>query len=198
MTCLSPPLKRFGPYEHRLIDTIDIVSIDVDLSDVDYTGTGFSILFMEKRKPPEAIHTWLIMMKASQAVARYALPPILAEGLGDSDFRVLDVLLHKGPMPVNAIGPKVDLNPGSVSVAVDRLYKKGLVSRVESESDRRVRTVSLTEKGRRVFVPILRQHAALIKRAFQDVSPDEQRQMEEVLKRIGRRAEELGEQEGHR
>ena len=50
-------------------------------------------------------------------------------------------------MPVNAIGPKVNLNPGSVSVAVDRLYKKGLVSRVESESDRRVRTVSLTEKG---------------------------------------------------
>jgi hypothetical protein len=34
-------------------------------------------------------------------------------------------------------------------------------------------------------------------RAFQDVSPEEQRQMEEVLKRIGRRAEELGEQEGH-
>jgi MarR family 2-MHQ and catechol resistance regulon transcriptional repressor len=69
---------------------------------------------------------------------------------------------------------------------------------VESESDRRVRTVSLTEKGRRVFVPIFRQHAALLKRAFQEISPDEQRQMEEVLKRIGRRAEELGEQEGHR
>jgi MarR family transcriptional regulator, 2-MHQ and catechol-resistance regulon repressor len=152
---------------------------------------------MEKRKPPEAIHTWLIMMKASQAVARYAFPPILAGGLGDSDFRVLDVLLHKGPMPVNAIGPKVDLNPGSVSVAVDRLYKKGLVSRVESKSDRRVRTVSLTEKGRGIFLPIFRQHAALLKRAFQDVLPDEQRQMEEVLKKIGRRAEELGEQEGH-
>jgi MarR family transcriptional regulator, 2-MHQ and catechol-resistance regulon repressor len=119
-------------------------------------------------------------------------------GLGESDFRVLEVLLHKGPMPVNVIGPKVDLNSGSVSVAVERLYKKGLVSRVESESDRRVRVVSLTEKGRRVFVPIFRQHAALIKRAFQDVSPAEQHQMEEVLKRIGRRAKELGEPEGHR
>lgn len=152
---------------------------------------------MEKRKRPEAVHTWLIMIKASHAIARYALQPLLAEGLGDSDFRVLDVLLHKGPMPVNAIGPKVNLNPGSVSVAVDRLYKKGLVSRVESEGDRRVRTVSLTEKGRRVFLPIFRQHAALLKRAFQDVSPDEQLQMEEVLKKIGRRAEKLGEQEGH-
>jgi MarR family 2-MHQ and catechol resistance regulon transcriptional repressor len=162
------------------------------------TILGRDSFFMEGGKTPEAIHTWLIMLKVLQAISHLALPPILEEGLGESDFRVLDVLLHKGPMPVNAIGPKVDLNPGSVSVAVDRLYKKGLVSRVENESDRRVRTVSLTEKGRRVFVPIFRQHAALIKRAFQDVSPEERRQMEEVLKRIGRRAEELGEQEGHR
>jgi MarR family transcriptional regulator, 2-MHQ and catechol-resistance regulon repressor len=153
---------------------------------------------MGRGKRPEATHTWLVMLRAFQAVHHLALPPILKAGLGDSDFRVLEVLLHKGPMPVNAIGPKVDLNPGSVSVAVDRLYKKGLVSREESESDRRVRTVSLTEKGRRVFVPIFRQHAALIKRAFQDVSPQEQRHIEKVLKTIGRRAEELGEQERHR
>jgi MarR family 2-MHQ and catechol resistance regulon transcriptional repressor len=131
------------------------------------------------------------MLKASQAITRYLLPPVLKAGLGDSDFRVLDVLLHKGPMPVNTIGPKVNLNPGSVSVAVDRLYKKGLVSRVENESDRRVRTVSLTEKGRKVFVPLFRQHAALVEKAFQDVSPEEQRQVEDVLRRIGKRADHL-------
>jgi MarR family transcriptional regulator, 2-MHQ and catechol-resistance regulon repressor len=153
---------------------------------------------MEREKTPEAIHTWNMMLKALRAIRYLALPPILKQGLGDSDFRVLDVLLEQGPMPVNALGPKVDLNPGSVSVAVDRLYKKGLVSRVESESDRRVRTVSLTAKGRRVFVPIFRQHAALVKRAFQDVSPEDHRQMEEVLERIARRAEELSEREGHR
>jgi MarR family 2-MHQ and catechol resistance regulon transcriptional repressor len=151
---------------------------------------------MKRGKTPEATHTLLVMLKVLRAIRHFALPATLKGGLGESDFRVLEVLLHKGPMPVNAIGPKVDLNPGSVSVAVDRLYMKGLVSRVESESDRRVRTVSLTEKGRRVFVPIFRQHAALIKRAFQDVSPKERRQMEEVLKRIGRRAEEMSEQEG--
>ncbi|HXN99095.1 MAG TPA: MarR family transcriptional regulator [Candidatus Acidoferrales bacterium] len=153
---------------------------------------------MERGKTPEAAHTLLVMLKVLRAVRHFALSPILKEGLGESDFRVLEVLLHKGPTPVNAIGPKVDLNPGSVSVAVDRLYRKGLVSRVESESDRRVRTVSLTEKGRRVFVPIFRQHAALIKRAFQDVSPAEQHRLEQVLKRIGRRAEKLAEQEAHR
>ncbi len=140
---------------------------------------------------PKAIHTWLLMLKASQAIARYLLPPVLKAGLGDSDFRVLEVLLHKGPMPVNTIGPKVNLNPGSVSVAVDRLYNKGLVSRVENESDRRVRTVSLTEKGRKMFVPLFRQHAALVEKAFQDVSPEEKRQVEDVLKHIGKRADRL-------
>jgi MarR family transcriptional regulator, 2-MHQ and catechol-resistance regulon repressor len=157
---------------------------------------GFN--FMEMRKKlPEATHAWLVMLKAWQAIARYLRPTMSAGGLGESDFRVLEVLLHKGPMPVNTIGPKVDLNPGSVSVAVDRLYKKGYVSREECSSDRRVRTVSLTEKGRQVFHPLFRRHAALIKRAFEELSSEEMQQLERMLKKIGRRAESLAEKQGH-
>lgn len=150
-----------------------------------------------RKKDPEALHVWLIMLKAQQSMSRYLLPTFLEEGLGESDFRVLEVLLHKGPMPVNAIGPKVYLNPGSVSVAVDRLYKKGFVSRVECSKDRRVRTVSLTEKGRQIFVPIFRRHTALVKLAFQDISSEELEHLEEVLKKIGKRAERLAEEKGH-
>ena len=153
---------------------------------------------MEKRrKPPEALHAWLIMLKAWQSISRYVFPTLLEEGLGDSDFRVLEVLLHKGPMPVNAIGPKVDLNPGSVSVAVDRLYKKGLVSRLECPHDRRIRTVALTEEGREMFLPLFRRHTALIKRVFQDVSSEELQQLEFVLKKIGKRAGSLAEKKSH-
>jgi len=150
-----------------------------------------------RRKPTEAIHAWLVMLKAWQSVVRYILPTMLEEGLGESDFRVLEVLLHKGPMPVNAIGPRVDLNPGSVSVAVDRLYKKGFVSRIESSRDRRVRTVSLTDRGRQMFVPLFRRHSALIKRAFQDVASEELQQLEVTLKKIGKRAESLAENNSH-
>ena len=145
----------------------------------------------DRKEPLEALHAWLIMLKTWQSMSRYVLPTLLAEGLGESDFRVLEVLLHKGPTPVNAIGPKVYLNPGSVSVAVDRLFKKGFVSRVECSEDRRVRTVSLTEKGRQMFVPLFRRHTALIKRAFQDVSAEELQQLERVLKKVGKRAEQL-------
>jgi len=61
------------------------------------------------------------------------------------DFiRVLEVLLHKGPLPLNTIGPTVDLTPGSISIGVDRLVARGLVRRIESAEDRRVRIVALT------------------------------------------------------
>lgn len=143
------------------------------------------------KKAPKATHAWLVTIKASQAIARYLRPSMSAECLGESDFRVLEVLLHKGPMPVNGIGPKVDLNPGSVSVAVDRLYKKGLVSRDECPSDRRVRTVALTEKGKQVFQPVFRRHSAQIENIFKDVSAQELQTFETVLKKIGRRAERL-------
>jgi MarR family 2-MHQ and catechol resistance regulon transcriptional repressor len=147
----------------------------------------------EQKKSRDALHAWLIMVKAWQAMGRFASPALLEEGMGESDFRVLEVLLHKGPMPVNAIGPKVALNPGSVSVAVDRLYKKGFVSREECSRDRRIRTVSLTEKGRQMFVPLFRRHTALIRRAFQDVSAEELQQLEVILKKVGKRAESLAE-----
>ena len=74
---------------------------------------------------------------------------------------------------------------------------RGFVSRVECSEDRRVRTVSLTEKGREMFVPLFRRHTALIKRALQDVSAEELQQLELVLKKIGKRAESLAEKKGH-
>jgi MarR family 2-MHQ and catechol resistance regulon transcriptional repressor len=96
----------------------------------------------------EPEHVWLVMMKAMRALTRYAAAGIEETGLGLSDFGVLEVLLHKGPLPVNTIGPIVDLTPGSISIAVDRRFEKGLVSRVESTEDRRVRIVALTRAVR--------------------------------------------------
>jgi len=142
--------------------------------------------------PSDPVHVWLVMNKAVQAIQRYALSGILQSGLGDSDFRVLEVLLHKGPLPVNTIGPKVNLTPGSISVAVERLHRKGLVSRVESAEDRRIRMVALTRQGKNLIVVVFRKHAAAIRKVFSEIPADAQRQLEKTLKQAGRQAEALG------
>src|SRR5712691_4982371 len=79
------------------------------------------------RELPGTDHVWVVMMKAMRALTRYATAGIEETGLGLSDFGVLELLLHDGPLPVNTIGPMVDLTPGSISIAVERLVAKGLV-----------------------------------------------------------------------
>jgi len=137
------------------------------------------------------VHVWLVLVKTF-----YALRPHAAEsvklgrtGLGDSDFRVLEVLLHKGPLPVNTIGPKVWLTPGSISVAVDRLEKKALVRRKNTE-DRRVRLVELTAKGRAFITKAFGKHAAAMEEVAGVLSKEERQILLRLLKKLGK-----GEQE---
>src|SRR6202022_2222132 len=101
----------------------------------------------------DPIHCWLVLVKAFQAASKYLYAGLAETGIDDTDFRILEALLNKGPLPVNTIGPKVYLTPGSISTAVDRLLERGLVSRVETAEDRRVRVVSLTPKGRELITP---------------------------------------------
>jgi MarR family 2-MHQ and catechol resistance regulon transcriptional repressor len=131
------------------------------------------------------------MMRAMRALTRYAAAGIDETGLGLSDFGVLEVLLHKGPLPVNTIGPIVDLTAGSISTAVDRLVEKGLVSRVESAEDRRVRIVALTPSGKELIAGAFRKHSGQMKRVFSELSPEELRGLETALKKVGKRAAAL-------
>ena len=142
----------------------------------------------------DSTHVWLVMMKAMRALTRYAAAGIEDTGLGHSDFGVLEVLLHKGPLPVNTIGSIVDLTPGSISIAVDRLVASGLVSRVESAEDRRVRIVALTPRGKGLIVSAFRKHSGQMKRVFSKLSPEELRGLEVALKKIGKLAAALMEQ----
>jgi len=127
-------------------------------------------------------------MKAFQALVPHAAGSIERTKLGDSDFRVLEVLLHKGPLPVNTIGPKVWLTPGSISVAVDRLVKKGLVARKERTNDRRVRQVELTAKGRALITRGFREHAAAMENSMRVLSKKERLTLQQLLKKLGKYA----------
>src|ERR1700720_2178126 len=103
-----------------------------------------------------ATRIWLVLWKAARAIEQNAIRSVSASGLGRSDFAVLEVLLHKGPQPVNIIGKRVLLTSGSITAAVDRLESRKLLRRTADPRDRRSRIVQLTKTGR-----------DLIERAFQ-------------------------------
>src|ERR1700682_2684324 len=93
-------------------------------------------------------HLWLVMMKAHRALERLENKSIESFEVGLSDFGVMELLLHKGPQPVNEIGRRIGLTSGAITTAVDRLESCQLVAREAHPSDRRARVVRLTASGR--------------------------------------------------
>ena len=136
-----------------------------------------------------AARLWLVLARAHGSIVDYIESAITAEGLGVSDFAVLEVLLHKGPLTISAIGEKVLLASASMTSAIDRLEKRGLVRRTNCSSDRRIRIVELTDCGKASIEGIYARHEADLEKISVSLSSEERKVMYEGLKKLGRAAQ---------
>jgi MarR family transcriptional regulator, 2-MHQ and catechol-resistance regulon repressor len=130
-------------------------------------------------------HLWLVMMKAHRTLERLATRSIESSEVGLSDFAVLEVLLHKGPQPVNEIGRRIELTSGAITTAVDRLESRGLVTREAHPSDRRARIVRLTAAGEEQATKIFAGHKAAMDLAANALSKTERATLIQLLKKLG-------------
>jgi MarR family 2-MHQ and catechol resistance regulon transcriptional repressor len=141
-------------------------------------------------------HLWLVLMKAHRTLERHARRSIEPLDLGISDFAILELLLHRGPQPVNAIGRRVDLTSGAITTAVDRLETKGFVARSFDADDRRTRTVSLTPKGTARIREVFGHHKGAMDHAAGGLTKAERETLINLIKKLGRTAEQyLGKEE---
>jgi MarR family 2-MHQ and catechol resistance regulon transcriptional repressor len=128
---------------------------------------------------------WLVLMKAYRTLERLATRSIESSEVGLSDFAVLEMLLHKGPQPVNEIGRRVELTSGAITTAVDRLESRGLVTREAHPSDRRARIVRLTAAGEREAARTFAVHKAAMDLTAGALSKTERATLIELLRKLG-------------
>ncbi|HEX4576072.1 MAG TPA: MarR family transcriptional regulator [Edaphobacter sp.] len=143
---------------------------------------------MSEKDKVSAPRLWLVLARAYGSMVSYIEESITAQGLGISDFMVLEVLLHKGPMTISAIGEKVLLASASMTSAIDRLEKRELVRRRNCSSDRRIRIVELTDCGKAFIAEIFARHEKDLEAVTAGLSDEERQMMYEGLKKIGHAA----------
>lgn len=133
----------------------------------------------------DAPRLWLVLAKCHRALGRVAERSVEDAGLCFSDFMALEALLHKGPLTITEIQDKVLLASGSMTAAVDRLEKKGLVRRGPAANDRRAKVLHLTPEGKRVVESAFGRHAAELESAMAVLSPSERKRLYGLLKKLG-------------
>jgi MarR family transcriptional regulator, 2-MHQ and catechol-resistance regulon repressor len=129
---------------------------------------------------------WIVLLRSFRALNHIAERSISDTGLGLTEFAMLEVLLHKGPLTIGEIQSKVPLALGSMTAVVDRLEKRGLILRMPSPDDRRARVLKLSSKGRAAVKDAFSRHAADLESAMAILTDREKVQLRALLKKLGR------------
>jgi len=138
-----------------------------------------------------SLRLFRVLNRAFRSVSEHSTRDIKSYGLNPTEFAVLELLYHKGPIPLQQIGSRLLILSGGVTYTVDKLENAGYVSRRSCAEDRRVTYAEVTEEGKRLMESIFPKHAAALHRAVSGLTEDEKDQAIELLKKLGIEADRL-------
>ncbi|WP_159881041.1 MarR family winged helix-turn-helix transcriptional regulator [Paenibacillus puerhi] len=151
---------------------------------------------MSDQERDDALHLFVVLSRACEWVSAHAHRDIRRHGLNPTEYGVLELLYHKGPHALQQIGEKVLMTSGNITYVVDKLVSKELVIRKPCPDDRRVSFAEITERGVSFLSQAFPEHREAIAGAVSGLTPDEQRQAIDLLKKLGLQAKESFKQGG--
>jgi len=123
-----------------------------------------------------------------QAIERGVRPHLAECGLGLTEFAVLEVLYHKGALPLGEIRDRILVTGASTTYVVKKLEERGLMRRRTSAEDQRVIFGELTAKGRALIDRVFPAHVDRLRQVMAGLSASEKRAASQLLRRLSRQA----------
>ncbi len=97
--------------------------------------------------------------------------------LSITEIHTIEAIGMYGCKTMSEIAAELDITMGTLTIAVDKLIKKGYMERSRSTLDRRIVNVNLTKRGKLAYRIHEKFHLDMVKIIMQDFTPQE----EEVL-----------------
>lgn len=138
-----------------------------------------------------ALKLWIVLSRAFSAVQEHAAADVARHDLTLTEFAILEVLYHKGPLLLGEVQRRILVSSGGVTYLVDRLQGKGLVERRDCPEDRRARYAALTPEGEVLIEKIFPEHARCIEHALSGLTATEKRRAVALLRTLGLTAASL-------
>ena len=130
------------------------------------------------------LRLWLLLRRVGDLLSRCQDSLYSKYGLTSEQLGVLASIKSRGPLRPSDFASLLDRSPNSMSMLIDRMVKAGLVRRTRDRKDRRVITVSFTEKGKTAVEPAIPAGWELIHEILSPVSYDDQRALANTLETV--------------
>ncbi len=136
-----------------------------------------------------ALDAFINLQRAANTIQSLGMKHLDEHGLTPSQFAVLEALYHVGPLCLSDLAQKILRTSGNLTMVVDNLERSGYVKRVPSAEDRRYIRAEITDSGRKLIASIFPQHAAQITELMGRLTPEEQDQLRELCRKLGKQEE---------
>ena len=133
------------------------------------------------------LKTITILFRATNQIEKIIAEDVSQYGLNPSEFGALEVLYHKGPLPVQSICEKVLIASSSMSYVIENLIKKDYIVKVKDKEDKRYHIVHLTKKGNSLMNEIYPKHVNKLRQVIDVLSSDEELILQQYLKKLGKK-----------
>ena len=132
------------------------------------------------------LKTITILFRVTNQIEKIIAEDVSQYGLNASEFGALEVLYHKGPLPVQSICEKVLIASSSMSYVIENLIKKDYILKTKDIQDKRYHIVDLTNKGRALMDEIYPKHVKKLRKVIDILNQDDEISLQTNLKKLGK------------
>lgn len=134
---------------------------------------------------------WIRFLRFYRVTSRRLEEKLEQLGLTLPQFHVLATLGYRGSLAFNEIGQKLMVTVGNLTGIVDRLEKKGLVTRKRDSIDRRIVMVSLTGLGNKLYVEATGVFEETIVELFQPLNTKDRKLLSHLLRLLTQKTDRI-------
>jgi MarR family 2-MHQ and catechol resistance regulon transcriptional repressor len=132
----------------------------------------------------QAVAAYVKLIRTAEALHAQVTRGLVPDGLSASQFSTLKVLRLRGPLPQRDIASYLLKTGANVTMVVDNLEHRGLVTRLRDTVDRRLVKVSLTPEGQELFDRVYPAHLDRIRSVMSDLSNEGYGELVALLDRL--------------
>lgn len=137
------------------------------------------------KKEINALNSYIKLIRSAETLTSKINLELSNFNLTESQFGVLDALLHLGPLKQKELARKILKSGGNITMVIDNLEKEGFVQRKRGEKDRRFFMVHLTAKGKKKIQFVFPHLLNTITKHFEILNESEQKKLQGLCKIIG-------------
>jgi len=111
--------------------------------------------------------------------------------LSITEIHTIEAVGLYGSKTMTEIASALDITMGTLTIAVDKLIKKGYLERSRSVTDRRIVNVSLTKRGKLAYRIHEKFHLDMVKAITTDFTPEEEEVLLSALTKLNKHLKDI-------